>query len=69
MLHQKTLEQDMDDVTVSYLDWVEECIAVQEAYESWSNAPAHDASVAFAVYCAALDQEESASISLQALAT
>jgi hypothetical protein len=63
------LEQRMDDVAVSYLDWVEECIAVQEAYEHWSNAPAHDASVAFAVYCAALDQEESASISLQALAT
>jgi hypothetical protein len=69
VLHQKTLEQRMDDVTGSYLDWIEECIAVQEAYESWANAPARDAPVAFAVYCAALDQEESASISLQALAT
>jgi hypothetical protein len=48
--------------TDAYVDWVEECINVQEAYESWRNAvTGDDAAVGFAVYRAALDREEHAS--------
>lgn len=64
-----TLEQRGDDVTEAYLDWVEGCIDVQGAYESWVQAPASDASLAFAAYGAALDREERASVFLQVLAT
>jgi prenyltransferase beta subunit len=69
LLHQKTLEERNDEVTEAYLDWIEECIDVQGAYESWIDAPATDAALAFAAYHAALDREERASMSLQVLAT
>jgi hypothetical protein len=48
--------------TDAYVDWVEECINVQDAYDRWSNATAaDDAACGFAAYCAALDREEHAS--------
>jgi hypothetical protein len=69
MLRQEELELREIDVTDAYAYWVDECNDVQEAYESWSNAPAGDASsAAFAAYCAALEREEYASLCLQALA-
>jgi hypothetical protein len=48
--------------TDAYVDWVEECINVQEAYERWSIATGgEDAAFGFAAYRAALDREEHAS--------
>jgi hypothetical protein len=48
--------------TDAYVDWVEECINVQEAYERWSTATrGEDAAFGFAAYRAALDREEHAS--------
>jgi hypothetical protein len=51
-----------------YVDWIEECLAVQRAYEEWSNADAAGAPLAFAGYRAALDREERASLYLKVLA-
>jgi hypothetical protein len=53
----------------AYVRWVAECVSVQEAYERWSTAAAGDASLAFAVYRAALDREEHASTWFAALPT
>jgi hypothetical protein len=69
MLREDELELREVNVTDAYTYWIDECIDVHEAYESWSNAPAGEASTAaFAAYCAALEREEYASLCLQALA-
>ena len=44
-----------------YVDWREECSAVQLAYEGWREASKEDREAAFAAYNAALDREERAS--------
>ena len=50
-----------------YVEWREECAAVQSAYERWRAAPRDDGAVAFAAYRAALDREEGASNAYAAL--
>jgi hypothetical protein len=52
----------------AFVDWIEECATVREAYASWSRATAQEAALAFAAYQAALDREERASKSFEALA-
>jgi hypothetical protein len=44
-----------------YVDWREECVGVQAAYETWRDAMKDERAVAFAAYRAALDREERAS--------
>ena len=44
-----------------YVDWREESIGVQDAYDRWTGGRAEDRDLAFAAYQAALDREESAS--------
>ena len=44
-----------------YVDWREECSAVQCAYEWWRTASKEQTTAAFAAYNAALDREERAS--------
>ena len=44
-----------------YVDWREECSAVQLAYEGWREASDDGRDTAFAAYNAALDREERAS--------
>ena len=43
-----------------YVEWREECSAVQLAYERWREASKDDSEAAFAAYNAALDREERA---------
>lgn len=50
-----------------YVDWREECVAVQLAYEGWRKASKDDRAAAFAAYSAALDREERASDAYAAL--
>jgi hypothetical protein len=68
MPRRRAIAQRINDMRDAYADWVAECISVQEAYEGWSAAGNEDASVAFAVYRAALDREEQASKWFAALA-
>jgi urease accessory protein UreF len=44
-----------------YVEWREECSAVQHAYDRWREAERGDRATAFAAYNAALDREERAS--------
>ena len=44
-----------------YVEWREECSAVQRAYERWRDASKDERAAAFAAYSAALDREERAS--------
>lgn len=69
MPRRKAIKHRINDMTNAYADWVAECITVQEAYEGWSAARDCDASMAFAVYRAALDREEQASKWFAAVAT
>jgi hypothetical protein len=50
-----------DAVIDLYVEWREECYAVQLAYEHWREASKDDRATAFAAYNAALDREERAS--------
>lgn len=50
----------VDDFVETYVLWREECDRVRGAYARWARADASDRACAFAVYRAALDQEESA---------
>jgi hypothetical protein len=54
-------DQQLCDALIDlYVDWREECSAVQLAYERWRTAPRVDHGIAFAAYNAALDREERA---------
>jgi hypothetical protein len=53
----------IDDVMDAYVDWRQESAEAEFAYRRWSVAPSTDPARAFAVYAAALDREELASIS------
>ena len=46
-----------DALVERYVEWREECSAVQFAYERWREASKEDRSGAFAAYSAALDRE------------
>jgi hypothetical protein len=52
----------IDELMETYVDWREECLAVQRAYERWSNALSLDREPAFIAYRAALDREEQAGV-------
>jgi hypothetical protein len=51
----------VDDMVDGYAEWRDACAAVQAAYDLWSRAAARDELLAFAVYEAALDEEERSS--------
>jgi hypothetical protein len=53
----------IDDVMDAYVDWRQESAEAEFAYRRWSVSLATDPARAFAVYAAALDREELASIS------
>jgi hypothetical protein len=44
----------------AYIDWRDECLIVEMAYERWQIEPHPDRAIAFAAYRAALDREEHA---------
>ena len=50
----------LDEAMERYVEWREECAAVEEAYTNWSSAPAGEAKLPYAAYGAALDREQSA---------
>ena len=50
----------VDRMIELYCDWRTACWDVRAAYEQFLDAPSPDRTVAFAVYTAALDREESA---------
>jgi hypothetical protein len=52
----------IDEMVDRYVDWREQCIAVAETYERWSNGSIADRKFAFEAYKAALDLEEHASL-------
>jgi hypothetical protein len=49
-------------LTYAYIDWREECAALEAAYRRWVSADAADAELAFVAYKAALDREQRASV-------
>lgn len=49
-----------DEFIESYVCWREECVLLEEAYETWRTAPLADRGLAFAAYTAALDREQQA---------
>jgi hypothetical protein len=51
-----------DDFLDGYVYWREACDAVRAAYERWRGGQRPDRPAAFAVYQAALDQEERAAL-------
>jgi hypothetical protein len=55
-------EQKTDDPVDMYVEWRIACIALGKAYDRWSSVPVGDRKLAFAVYQAALDLEEHASV-------
>jgi len=57
----------VDAVMDGYVDWREESAAVELAYSRWAQAAASDREVAFDVYLAAVDREESAAGEYQRL--
>jgi hypothetical protein len=50
----------VDEAMERYVEWRQECAAVEDAYTNWSSAPARDAELPYAAYGAALDREQSA---------
>jgi hypothetical protein len=50
----------VDEMVDAYVDWREECVAVDDAYECWQRGPRAEALFTFAAYHAALDYEERA---------
>jgi hypothetical protein len=60
--YSRTRAELIDEIVERYLDWREQCIAVAETYERWSNGSIANRNLAFEVYKAALDLEEHASL-------
>ena len=54
--------------TYAYIDWREECAAVEAAYRRWVGAAESDAQLAYAAYVAGLDREERAAVVYRELA-
>jgi hypothetical protein len=50
----------VDEAMERYVEWREECVAVEDAYANWTNSPTEAAELPFAAYSAALDREQSA---------
>jgi hypothetical protein len=53
-------ESPVDELVERYLDWREQCDALDSAYQGWAQATGLERDVAFALYRAALDREEKA---------
>ena len=51
----------IDELMNSYVQWRQQCLAVNEAYERWLRGPRKDRADAFEGYRIALDLEEHAS--------
>jgi anti-sigma factor RsiW len=52
--------QLVDETLDAYVEWLDECAEVRDAYRRWSTAPTGRATDAFDEYLAALDNEEHA---------
>lgn len=52
--------QPVDALIDLYVEWRDECSAVQLTYERWCQASKDDRAAAFSAYHAALDREERA---------
>jgi hypothetical protein len=50
----------VDEAMDCYVDWREECAAVEAAYGRWSSAYPEATELPYAAYSAALDREQSA---------
>jgi hypothetical protein len=50
----------VDQAMERYVEWREECAAVNDAYANWTHAPMEEADLPFVAYSAALDREQSA---------
>jgi hypothetical protein len=50
----------VDEAMDCYVDWREECAAVEAAYGRWSSTSPEAAELPYAAYSAALDREQSA---------
>ena len=50
----------VDKLVEAYVDWLETCARVDDAYRSWASETAPRDGVAFGLYMAALDKEEQA---------
>jgi hypothetical protein len=51
----------IDELIDSYVEWREECLFLEDAYDLWASGSAEDRTLAFAAYRAALDREQQAS--------
>jgi hypothetical protein len=59
-MRKRTETRLVDSMISAYVDWLEACRVVHDAYRSWASATGPLARVAFWRYTAALDAEESA---------
>lgn len=59
----------VDALFDTYLEWRDECEAVERAYERWTGSERAERRLAFATYRAALDREEKAATVYQVAAT
>ena len=48
----------VDEAMDAYVEWIELSIAVQDAYDHWTDGPRREAAASFAEYTRALDLEE-----------
>jgi hypothetical protein len=55
------LDTLIDATLDAYVEWREECVAVDRAYRRWSASSSDGSALAFAVFVAALDREQRAS--------
>ena len=62
-------DQLADMATDAYVNWLEECGALQDAYEAWTCAGAEHPPFAFEAYRRALDREERAANAYAELVT
>jgi hypothetical protein len=52
----------VDETMEAYVDWLQQSVAVQDAYDRWVRAPRDAAAAAFLQYITALDREECSSL-------
>jgi hypothetical protein len=60
MMRKQIENRLVDGMIVAYVEWLEACSLVHDAYRSWTRATGPTARVAFWRYNAALDAEERA---------
>jgi hypothetical protein len=68
-MSQGPLDTFVDATLDAYIEWREECEAVDDAYRRWSAASSDGSALAFAIYVAALDREQRASNAYARLVT